>query len=225
MRRGSSSSTGTRVEDGVFDAVSLGVEFGALDRGGDDVDAHGLRAGAGGKERHRAHAAVEVEQDLVLFGRNPLKRHGVEPLRLSRIDLQEGFGTHRKAQPPDRRFDAVRARNVQAVASEHRIAGRRVQVEEDARDAFLHELLRKLPDKDPDFGRLAVHAEREEALRLSESTPSLMTIVRTSPSRCDSFQGERPESESMRAAVSAALAIHSGVCGQKQDSGTGKCEP
>ena len=153
-------------EDGVFDAVSLGVEFGALDRGGDDVDAHGLRAGAGGKERHRAHAAVEVEQDLVLFGRNPLKRHGVEPLRLSRIGLQEGFGTHRKAQPPDRRFDAVRARNVQAVASEHRIAGRRVQVEEDARDAFLHELLRKLPDKDPDFGRLAVHAEREEALRL-----------------------------------------------------------
>ena len=154
------------MEDGVFDAVSLGVEFGALDRDGDDVDAHGLRAGAGGKERHRAHAAVEVEQDLVLFGRNPLKRHGVEPLRLSRIDLQEGFGTHRKAQPPDRRFDAVRARNVQAVASEHRIAGRRVQVEEDARDAFLHELLRKLPDKDPDFGRLAVHAEREEALRL-----------------------------------------------------------
>ncbi len=59
----------------------------------------------------------------------------------------------------------------------------------------------------------------------SESTPSLMTIVRTSPSRCDSFQGERSESESMRAAVSAALAIHSGVCGQKQDSGTGKCEP
>lgn len=55
---------------------------------------------------------------------------------------------------------------MQAVASEHRIAGRRVQVEEDARDAFLHELLRKLPDKDPDFGRLAVHAEREEALRL-----------------------------------------------------------
>jgi len=52
-----------------------------------------------------------------------------------------------------------------------------------------------------------------------------MTIVRTSPSRCDSFQGERSESESMRAAVSAALAIHSGVCGQKQDSGTGKCEP
>ena len=70
------------------------------------------------------------------------------------------------AFPGKIRNEGVRARNVQAVASEHRIAGRRVQVEEDARDAFLHELLRKLPDKDPDFGRLAVHAEREEALRL-----------------------------------------------------------
>ena len=112
-----------------FEAVALGVALRVGDGGGNDLDAGDPAGMPRRAEGDRARAAIGVQHVHVAAGADAggFQRGGVQPLRLVRVDLEEGLGRDREVQAHQRvrqRFLAEQA----GAAPVQRVGGAAVQL-------------------------------------------------------------------------------------------------
>ena len=108
-----------------------GIGFGTVDGLGNDLHADQLTAVAGHREADGAHAAVEIEQDIVRLKLGVFGSDAVEALGSQRVDLIEGEGAEADGHAAEGVLDAARAIEGHAPLAEDDVGLFGVDIDED----------------------------------------------------------------------------------------------